>query len=299
MNTVGKILVICNLVFALITGGFLAVDFATRTNWRNEYDKLKDELTVSRENTSTLQATTRMVVDKLRKEEARAKGLEKTLDQERQKFKSDVELANVDALKQKGLTEKADITQMAQFGEAERLRAENKALLKVVGERDKAIIALQDDKNKALDQVTQAINDMQQYAERATSLAERVQELERWKAKAQVAAASGSAPTAALTIRDANQPNPPPAYVRGKIEKVMPDDKTLVQINLGTDAGVANNITLDVYRLTPEPKYLGTLRVVNAFAHSAIGRVLPSRAGGPRLEVRAGDEVASSPLPPR
>ena len=38
MNTLGKLLVIVNLLFALATGGFLAVDFASRTQWKEVAD---------------------------------------------------------------------------------------------------------------------------------------------------------------------------------------------------------------------------------------------------------------------
>ena len=44
MNTVGKILVILNFVFALVVGGFLAIDFATRTNWHKAYKALETEV---------------------------------------------------------------------------------------------------------------------------------------------------------------------------------------------------------------------------------------------------------------
>src|SRR5690349_10280180 len=36
MNTIGKTLVILNLVFAVVTGGLLAIDFTYRNNWREE-----------------------------------------------------------------------------------------------------------------------------------------------------------------------------------------------------------------------------------------------------------------------
>jgi hypothetical protein len=299
MNTMGKILVIINLVFALMTGGFLAMDFATRTNWRTEYEKLKEELTVSRNNTGTLQATTEMVVGKLKKEESRAKGLEKTLDQERRKHQQELEEVRGDLAKTKGQTDKTDLTSMIISAELEKLRLENKGLLDVISKRDKQIVQLNDDRNKFLDQVTQALNDTKQYADRSEALLERVRELEKWKANAQVTAAGGgTAGPAGPAIRDQGQANPPPAYVRGKVEKVDPVDRTLVQIDLGTDAGLSINNTLDVYRLSPRPEYLGMLRIVNAGHHTAIGRLLPSRTGS-RSEVRAGDEVASSIQPPR
>jgi hypothetical protein len=48
MNTVGKILVILNFLFAVIVGAFLVVDFATRSNWQTEYKNLKAQHEVLR-----------------------------------------------------------------------------------------------------------------------------------------------------------------------------------------------------------------------------------------------------------
>ena len=48
MNTIGKTLVILNLVFALVVGGFLVIDFATRNNWKTAYEALKREMDVAK-----------------------------------------------------------------------------------------------------------------------------------------------------------------------------------------------------------------------------------------------------------
>src|SRR5438552_12158646 len=57
MNTVGKVLVILNLVFALATGGFLAVDLVYRTNWRTHAEGCQRELEVARANTAAMKKT--------------------------------------------------------------------------------------------------------------------------------------------------------------------------------------------------------------------------------------------------
>ncbi len=84
--------------------------------------------------------------------------------------------------------------------------------------------------------------------------------------------------------------NPPAVAVNGKIEKVVGD---LVQINLGADHGLAKAHTLDVYRLQPEAKYLGMIRIVEASATTAIGRYtspMGKPAGG---MLKVGDNVTS------
>src|SRR6188474_1952010 len=50
MTVLGKILAFLNLAFALTVGGFIVVDFATRTNWHDAYNKLRDEMKVAKAN---------------------------------------------------------------------------------------------------------------------------------------------------------------------------------------------------------------------------------------------------------
>ena len=47
MNTVGKILVVLNLVFALAAGAFMVLDFATRTNAHNKAEAWERNATVA------------------------------------------------------------------------------------------------------------------------------------------------------------------------------------------------------------------------------------------------------------
>ncbi|OAI47595.1 hypothetical protein AYO44_01580 [Planctomycetaceae bacterium SCGC AG-212-F19] len=88
--------------------------------------------------------------------------------------------------------------------------------------------------------------------------------------------------------------NPPPDDVRGAVTVV--DEQTgLVTINIGSDAGVNKGNTLEVYRLTPRPAYVGRLLILAVIPDEAVGKLLgQARAGG----VQKGDEVASPILRP-
>jgi hypothetical protein len=75
--------------------------------------------------------------------------------------------------------------------------------------------------------------------------------------------------------------------VEGMIKAV--DDKSgLVTISIGSDTGLAKGHTLDVYRLTPKPTYLGTVTLLDVSASEAVGK--------PQVKekVQAGDRVAGS-----
>ena len=90
----------------------------------------------------------------------------------------------------------------------------------------------------------------------------------------------------------ANAANPPPAFVKGKVLKVDPNDPQLVEVSLGTDVGVKQGHTLEVYRLKP-PQYLGRIRIVEATNRLAMGRLI-APAGEKAPKIVAGDEVAST-----
>jgi hypothetical protein len=85
---------------------------------------------------------------------------------------------------------------------------------------------------------------------------------------------------------------PPPEDVKGRV--LDTDPKTgLVTISIGSDAGIAKGQTLEVYRIRPEPKYLGSIRILDAHHHEAVGRpISPQRNGA----IQKGDEVASTIL---
>ena len=96
-----------------------------------------------------------------------------------------------------------------------------------------------------------------------------------------------------INIRNPNEPNPPAVSVQGKIERLDEKDGTLIQITLGTDHGVNKNNTLDVYRLSPEPKYLGMVRIVDAHQQKSVARFVYTGNANFRPQLRVDDVVTS------
>jgi hypothetical protein len=82
------------------------------------------------------------------------------------------------------------------------------------------------------------------------------------------------------------KPKLPPAPVRGAIEKVDTQDPLLVQISVGSDAGLEKGSTLDAFRLQPEPKFLGRVKIIEVMSTKSVGRAA-------NRDLRAGDLVAS------
>jgi regulator of replication initiation timing len=82
----------------------------------------------------------------------------------------------------------------------------------------------------------------------------------------------------------------PPEDARGTVKTVQNE---LATITIGTDAGINVGNVLQVYRVRPQPEYLGTLTILAATPHEAVGRL----SGPKRNQVRVGDEVAARVLP--
>lgn len=290
MNIVGKTLVIVNMVFALLVAGFLVMDFATRMNYKTYSDKLKAELDVARANTQTAQDTNRKLLDEKKSAEGKLGDLEKSFE----KYKLEV-TANLDREKEKAKAEakKAEAAQVSKqliLDESTRLQTEVKALNGLVKKREEMIRSLQDDANKyrqealANEQKTKAAN------ERALALLDRIRQLELDRVKTDL---KQTGTTSGVSMRSPDYRNPPAAYVKGVVKEVSAADPSTAQISIGSDEGLKDGNTLTVYRLGPQPEYIGTMVLRDVDHHSAVGKLLPSAGGAQRRGLKVGDEVAS------
>ena len=290
MNVVGKILVVLILVFALVTGGFLLVDYNTRTNWKKAYDELKREMQVTGVNSQTMSDQYVGRVKEL-------KNLQTALDkaqQDRNEDKIRFEVALADkTMEIRELDGKANnavlAAKTAQAGVA-RLMEENKGLAASIATRDKTIIRIEEDNRNLRAKSIADENLSKAFQVRNESLLEKVRELETKLAKLESGKSGGGL---ADVTTDPNRLNPPSVYVKGQIEKVDGKDGTLVEISIGSDQGLKKYNTLEVFRLSPKAEYLGTLRVVEVYNQKAVGRLIRNTftTRGP---VRTGDQVASS-----
>src|SRR5262249_16125289 len=93
------------------------------------------------------------------------------------------------------------------------------------------------------------------------------------------------------TNRKRGEENPPAEQVEGRITQVY-RDRDLVQISVGSDAGLTPGHTLKVFRLDKVPensRFLGIIEIVSVRPHEAVGRLVRPTAN----DVRVGDRVAS------
>ena len=284
MNTIGKILVVLNFLFAVIVGVLLVYDFAARNKWREAYESLVRERQVAEiSRGASNKATEKVLTDYTQGQLSNEKLKQDKADLEVEKKVAE-DKYNLDVAELKLKLQDKDLTLAAAASAKQRLTDEIVGLNKTIKDREGTIV-----KNEANIKTFQvsALNFESLAKARQIqneNLLEQLQEKTRLLAQKE----AGVNPDAAI-IRNPNEPNPPAVYVKGTVEKV---DNDLVQISLGTDQGVNKNNTLDIYRTSPAPMYLGMIRIVDANHHKSVARFVAIGTQS-RPQLKEGDTVAS------
>lgn len=285
MNVTGKILVILNLVFAVVVGALMVVDFARRDNYKKKYDDQVAETLIAVKqwenvplSLSRLQQDSKRAVQEREaaREElvvAQAKLVEKENDHK-------IALAAADTR-----AKDAQLTADIALAEKERLTKEHIAQLDIIALRDKRIVEQTADINKYRSAAVSEESARKATQDRLDQQLTRVAELEKELLKKTTG--GGDA------IAEKGKPNPPAVYVEGKIEAIHTQDAGLVQLTVGSDKGLKQNQTLEVYRTEPQPLYLGLIRIVDVSPHTAVGR-LERIGSASRAPLRVGDIVSST-----
>jgi hypothetical protein len=288
MNTIGKTLVVLNFLFAVIVGVFLVYDIGMRAGWKEKYQKLEQEARVMQSQHDSIMKATEKLRDMLA-----SKDLE--VEQLRSKNKDD-EDARV-AIEQGKNIQIADLTTKLVDKDLvvketlltqKRLTDEVTKLNTTIKERETMIVRLEADikvfriKAQNFESLATARQSQNE------TLLDQIRDLTNKLARIE----TGATPEGG-TIKNPNEPNPPAVVVNGKIERVDGTDNTLIQINLGTDHGVNKYHTLDVYRTDPAPKYLGMIRIVDAYHQKSVARFVTTGNPAFRPQLKTEDLVTS------
>ena len=290
MTTIGKILVFLVFVAALGMGGLMVYVSRTTPNWKAAVDDREEKIKLyqamlrqerdSREKLVRENETMRKLLDNNSK---LSMGDKTALDA--QIVELNKQLAVADNLQQK-----ADTLAKKAEAEAVRLQKELEHVNGVVGIRDKMIVKLQADIAVAETAAQAAKNDRDTATARAVALEARIREVER-RAMAD-AQQPKSQPGSPSGPKDATYSNPPPVYVKGRVEQVNEADKSVVKLTIGSDSGLQKDQTLEVYRFNPRAEYVGRLLIVDADLHHSVAKLL-RQPGMAMPTLQAGDEVAS------
>jgi cell division protein FtsB len=283
MTVLGKTLAILNLVLSLFVGWLIVVSYVTRTNWHAAYTEIDKQVKAAQADANTY-----------RDEANDAKGKVKSLTDdvralnEKMKSNEEVAAARVQELTRKyeGELAKNKVVQQTSGGlTSETGRRQNeveylKGLTGSLQDKVKSMEKQVEDSRAAAVEAQIAANSEH---ERNNNLLNQNEKLTKDLQKAQQ---NGGA---TLTGNSLARTNPPAEDVEGVIKAADPQSG-YVTISIGSDAGIQKGNTLEVYRLRPEPAYLGRIEILAVHANEAVAKPVVRLRG----QIQVGDRVSSS-----
>lgn len=294
MTSVGKILVFFNLIFSVGVAALIAIVFSTRTNWKGEFEKMKNTAMVYE---AALKEADVRLQNEIRSREESIAALTAT----RSRLESQVSTAQGAELAAKADLAKAQLAVAAAQGnldasekEVKRLQAERDVLGQDKLDREKMVTELTKGINDARQAKVDAENRAKASAYNAEQLRDQLKDVirERELLRGQTPGQGGGRTP---SVTDPIVP-PPPKDVKGVVTVVSERQDGLAQISIGSNQGLARGNTLVVYRINPnDPKasqYLGELLISKVFPAEAVGQFKPASRSTGALKV--GDEVAAS-----
>jgi len=283
MTILGKILVIVNAVFCLVAFFLIIAVHAASTNWHAQADYNKKALEVAQGNAETY----KIEAENARKEEndkvVKARTEFESVKKERDNFKRDSEDFKARFEQEVNKGKIIDVNRDSITAELNRRKTEIDQLNSQVAGRDKRMLELEKEKKDLRDRAVTNEIAARSEQERNQQLLAQLETLTKENQRLQASASGGvSSP--------GSEKSPPPEDVEGVV-KAVDLQSGYITITIGSDAGLSKNNTLEVYRLKPEPRYLGTVRILDVRANEAVAKLI----GTPRRgQIQVGDRVASN-----
>ncbi|HLN29943.1 MAG TPA: hypothetical protein VK395_19535 [Gemmataceae bacterium] len=283
MTVLGKILAILNLVFSLFVGWLIIVTYVTRTNWHAAYQGIEKQVQVAQQDATTYHQE----ADEIR-------GRYKTLDNQNkelaEKMKANEEACNVrvqNVTKQlEAVTTESKVSGGSATAVTEELNRRQREADYYKGQYAGLQEKIKNQEKKVEDMRATAVEAQlaaNSERERNNSLLDQNEKLTKELQKAQQNVGS------ALAGSSGPRKNPPAEDVEGVV-KSTDSQSGYITISIGSDAGIHKGNTLEVYRLKPEPAYLGSIEILAVHTNEAVGKPI-SRLRG---QIQIGDRVSST-----
>jgi hypothetical protein len=294
MTVVGKVLVIMCLVLSVLTCGMIALVFVTRTNWKNEYEKMRNVALVAEAAYKTEKVS--------HETDNRAhEGREEAKDNENRLLATlnasqaeEIKRQQAQIAKEQGVNQTGQTTLVATNSELTSQKAERDALAKDAQEQRALVLETQKRLNdQTLAATTQKIEaDTQR--QRANQMLVRIEDLEKNLRQAtskltSLGAVAGGSSDSLLNP----QPVPAPRDVKGTVMKVNTDG--LMVVNIGSDSGISKGNKLFVYQMDP-PVYLGEMEVSRTEPKQAVGQFIPKPFAKPNERLPKQSDIVSTSL---
>jgi len=283
MTYVGRILVLVITALSLLFLGVSTVVFTTARNWKEakevESKKVQDLQSKSSQLTAQLDAANKELVKvkesekaALKQQETIAAGLQASIDaREKEIADTNSKLENAQVSAKLSLE---DATARKQ--ETELLREQKLAVEKQANDFKIRQAELNDEireLKRMLETATNNANDLRDRVARFSTL------LRRNGLSDDITAVKGL--------------ESPPA-VQGQVARVKSDNRSL-EITIGSDDGLVAGHELFLYRVQPQPEFLGKIKVISVDPDQSVARVIGATINGKKI--REGDIVSSTIRP--
>jgi hypothetical protein len=283
MSTVGKVLVVAQIGFSVLLMAFAAGVSSVQTNWKQKEKTVREQLDKSKKELQSVQAE----IQKVRTVQAAS---EKTL-----KDAADKARGEADANRTKNKQLQAQLTQRGT--ELENTRAEAEIAGQEARARRDEAVSLREINAQLHQSRDELITRNREEADKIvnldqaakTMLEKHNQLLTQYATLEKFIRFKGFDPDPKQL---AGLVEPPPVLqtVVLNTKKGGRNGHDLVEIDMGSDVGLAKGHKLFVYRADGQAKYLGTIRLEMVDYRTAVGVVIESTKNG---EIRRGDNVTT------
>jgi len=299
MTAVGKILVFMNLLFSIATSGMIVLVFTTRTNWRTEYEKVKNVALVA-EAAYRTEKHSHLTDNNSRDSQLDSVGkLNRALAQERDDTLAKFDKQSAEMTAHRKEKEILDATHATYVKEMASIKVERDGLTKDVFDlRDlnkKTQAELNDQRIIAVNNQIEANAQKQ----RANRLLERVEDLEKnvTQLTNKLTALGANVGSSSGSILNP-PPIPAPRDVFGTVRAVGTTGLTVV--NIGSDSGISTGNKLYIYRVDSQnPKnslYLGEVVISRTEPKQAVGQFYPKPFAKLNEQTPKVDDIVSTSL---
>jgi hypothetical protein len=286
MTLFGKILVVLNLALAILFLGMAGATYTARLDLQKEVETNKKTVTAEKKKSAELALESGTLTNEL-------KGVKEKLDDEVKKSAKsnrDKDALVANAIDQAdGFRKQIDVVnqRLAQVtDEASRRKEEVDQLRKIRQEQIEKIGTLSTALSEERDVIAQRKNDNEVLADVNRKISEEFRHLKIWVGRQGLTLPS---PEDAKNIAESGDQSPVPE-VQGIVKKLDGTGK-FIQISLGENDGIKAGHVLKVWRMAPNAKYLGEIKVFTTQVNTAVAK--PVSVTGP---IQEGDYVGPNVL---
>jgi hypothetical protein len=305
MTVFGKILTVFVLLFSVVLGALNVLIYMRSVNWKNYGDKqgqraetteasersLKDQYKKAVEREDAYNVELQRVANVQAKDDVKKKVDTVLSEMAAKDAQVNALMAQVRGLETDLQAERKASADLIAAGKARDLEAaqsltEKNTLKNQLNAAEAANVKLLDAANKARDKQVAAEIARIALQEVNKQLEERTQDLVKENVRLAKQLAGGNTGPAGVTLTSLSAPNPPSFKVEGKVLGTTPDG--LVEISVGSDAGLKKGHTLEAFRTSPKAQYLCMIRLITVDHNKSVGQIV-----GKQVQLQRGDNVSS------